>query len=63
MDGSDCVADRLSTAWQEHLSQATGRIGRLLEKLLADHPEAFAANKAFTRYHKAVLNGKATLAP
>lgn len=60
---SQPVADRLSSAWQEHLSQATGRIGRLLDKLLADHRDAFAANKAFTRYHKAVLKGETAPAP
>ena len=50
--------DRLRSAWQEHLSQATARIERNLTQLLDGQPDAFAANQAFARYRRAVLNGQ-----
>jgi hypothetical protein len=54
------VPERLAEVWQEHLEQVHGKISRLLEKLVADHPALFASNKAFGRYRKAVLNGETT---
>jgi hypothetical protein len=56
------VSDRLVAAWQQHLEQSFGKIARLLEQLVGSHPEMFAANKAFRRYQKAVLNGGTALA-
>jgi hypothetical protein len=55
------VPERLADVWQQHLQQVNGKISRLLEKLVADHPALFASNKAFARYRKAVLNGETTL--
>jgi phosphatidylserine/phosphatidylglycerophosphate/cardiolipin synthase-like enzyme len=50
------IPDRLARVWTELLNQATVRISCHLNLLLANHPGEFAANKAFARYHKAVLN-------
>jgi len=55
------VPERLADVWQQHLQQVNGKISRLLEKLVVDHPTLFASNKAFGRYRKAVLNGETTL--
>lgn len=56
------VADRLSPAWQQHLGHSIGKIVRLLDQIVAAHPELFASSKAFRRYQKAVLDDGATLA-
>jgi hypothetical protein len=48
----------LAAVWTELLTQASGRISRHLNALRASHPEEFTANKAFARYHKAVLDGR-----
>ena len=55
------VPERLTDAWQQHLQQVKGRISRLLDNLVTDHPALSASNKAFERYRKAVLNGETTL--
>jgi phosphatidylserine/phosphatidylglycerophosphate/cardiolipin synthase-like enzyme len=55
------VSERLADVWQQHLKQVNGKISRLLETLVADHPALFTSNKAFGRYRKAVLNGETTL--
>ncbi len=55
------VSERLAEVWQQHLKQVNGKISRLLEKLVANHPALFASNKAFGRYQKAVLNGETML--
>ena len=55
------VPERLADVWQQHLQQVHGKISRLLEKLIADHPDLFASNRSFGRYRKAVLNGETTL--
>jgi len=55
------VPERLADVWQQHLQQVNGKISRLLEKLVIDHPTLFASNKAFGRYRKAVLNGETTI--
>jgi phosphatidylserine/phosphatidylglycerophosphate/cardiolipin synthase-like enzyme len=57
------VADRLSAAWKLHLDHSTERISRLLEQVVSAHAEAFAANKAFSRYQKTVLNGEPASPP
>ena len=58
---SHSVPERLADVWQQHLQQVHGKISRLLEKLIADHPDLFASNRSFGRYRKAVLNGETTL--
>lgn len=57
---SQPVADRLVSAWQQHLSQSTEKIVRFLEQIIAAHSDLFAGNKAFRRYQKAILNEGAT---
>lgn len=49
---------RLTAVWSELLAQAAGKISRHLDALRAAHPAEFAANKAFARYQKSVLNGE-----
>lgn len=49
---------RLTAAWSELLAQAAGKISRHLDALRSAHPAEFAANKAFARYQKSVLNGE-----
>ena len=58
---SHSVPERLADVWQQHLQQVHGKISRLLEKLIADHPDLFASNRSFGRYRKAVLNGETML--
>lgn len=56
------IPARLAAVWSELLTQASGKITRHLNKLRARHPEEFTANKAFARYHKAVLDGESLTA-
>jgi phosphatidylserine/phosphatidylglycerophosphate/cardiolipin synthase-like enzyme len=51
------VPERLAGKWADLLAQATDKISRHLHLLQGNHAADFAANKAFSRYHQAILNG------
>jgi hypothetical protein len=49
------VPGKLSMEWKKHLREATKRTNRGLRQLLSEHRVVLVSNKAFNRYHKAVL--------
>ena len=58
---SQPVAERLGAVWKLHLDHSTKKITCILEQIVSTHAGAFAANKAFSRYQKAVLGGELAL--
>ena len=54
------VLERLTTAWQDHLRDATSKITDILDQLILAHREPLAS-KAFQRYHRIVLANPARI--
>jgi hypothetical protein len=49
------VAEKLSEAWHIHLNEASGKVNRMLDQLVAEHRDQLDENRSFRRYRTAVL--------
>ena len=51
------VPEKLLQAWEQYLSEATQKVGRILEQIFSSDDKSLHSSKAFGRYRKTVLGG------